>query len=125
MNSLSIVPLLPFRYNDIKKDADMADRLTQLCSGNLKRLIYFIEEAFTDIFQQESFEMFYMEHQRVYWNTIEQARRFNQKVDENALFANVVQSVFETKTGRLVKNNQVAFNILLSLVRRRYHWETR
>jgi hypothetical protein len=121
----ALLPLLPFYYPQSLSDQNIAmlSKLREICSGNLNRAIYLIEKAFPDIFQGNSFKMFYEEHQRIYNLSLDESDRTSLQVDENKLFANVAQSVFETKTGKKAKDNREAFRMLLSLLRRKDNWE--
>ncbi len=120
-----LLPLLPFYYPQRMGSQNMAllNKLSEIFQGNINRAIYIIEKAFSEIFQSESFQMFYEEHQRLYNLTLTNARSLGINIDEDRKFSDIAHNMFESKTGKKVANNSAAFRMLLSLLRRKYNWE--
>lgn len=120
-----LLPLLPFYYPERmdSKNIALLNKLSEIFKGNINRAIYIIEEAFSGIFQSESFQMFYEEHQRLYNLTLTNARLLGINIDEDKKFSDIAHNMFESKTGKKVVDNSAAFRMLLSLLRRKYNWE--
>lgn len=123
MNNTDILPLLPFRYHD-ERDAELADKVVEICGGVKKAAYILNKDEFSAIFDpEEGFKMAQQEHERVFKQSLRQANLFQGvgQREEDKLFGNVAHHVFRNATGKNPGNNDVAFRLFLSLIRRAYN----
>jgi len=123
MNNTDILPLLPFRYHD-ERDAELADKVVEMCDGVKKAAYILNKDEFLDIFDpEEGFKIAQQEHERIFRQNLRQAnlsQGLGQRA-EDKLFGNVAHHVFRNATGKNPRNNDKAFRLFLSLIRRAYN----
>ncbi len=126
MSFYPLLPLLPVRYKKDDQNQKMLDVISDICEKNIHRALYLIEDAFSDIFGKEAFENLYQEHQRLVEITLKQASKMSIALtfeEKDKYFADIAQSVFESTTNKLSRDNNQAFRMFLSLLRRKSNIE--
>ncbi len=119
MESKKVLDLLPVRYQDGRKNEEMLKKLLDICESSPEKLKSYIKRFFKSLFSEEAFEEIRRQYKKLYGDY----RATYPNTQEDQVFRNILQHLFQKATNKDPRRNRKAFRILMSLVSRSNYLE--